>query len=81
MKIRSFAGASIDPRLLDCCQTVVDDLLSLLSYFSKYASQFIQLAFPWPRKENAVGDSAKILNKAVCITFTYFLSFLWPGVL
>lgn len=74
MNILSFTGSSIDPRLLDSWQTVVVDyLLSLFSCFSNYASQFIQPAFPWPRKENAVGDSAKILNKAVCI-FTYFLS-------
>lgn len=76
MKILSFIGSSIDSRLLDSWQTVVDYLLSLFSYFSNYASQFIQPTIPWPRKEDAVGDSAKILNKAGCITFSYFLSFL-----
>lgn len=76
MKMLCFIGSSIDSRLLDSLQTVVDYHLSLFSYFSNCASQFIQPAFLWPRKGDAVGDSAKILNKAVCITFTYFLSFL-----
>lgn len=51
IKILSFIGSSIDPRLLDGWQTVADYLLSLFTYFSNYASRFIQPAFPWPRKE------------------------------
>lgn len=46
-----FYRLSIDPRLLDGWQTVADYLLSLFTYFSNYASRFIQPAFPWPRKE------------------------------
>lgn len=75
MKIPSFIGSNIDPRLFDSWQTVVDYLLSLFNYFSNHASQFIQPAFPWPGKEDAVGDGTRFLNKAVCTTFTCFLSF------